>query len=49
LKTLLSVVNIRRLLTCSARTEDPLGKVIFFTKLAEVVPAESEVYWRSDL
>ncbi|WP_182199233.1 hypothetical protein [Paraliobacillus salinarum] len=26
----------------TARAEDPLGKVIFFTKLAEAVPAESE-------
>ncbi|SFL41927.1 hypothetical protein SAMN04487943_101456 [Gracilibacillus orientalis] len=31
----------------TARAEDPLGKVIFFTKLAEAVPAESEVFCRS--
>ncbi|QGH33393.1 hypothetical protein GI584_04785 [Gracilibacillus salitolerans] len=28
----------------TARAEDPLGKVIFFTKLAEAVPTESEVF-----
>ncbi len=26
----------------TARAEDPLGKVIFFTKLAEAVPPERE-------
>jgi len=33
----------------TARTEDPLGKVYFFIKLAEVVPTESEIGCRSDL
>ncbi len=32
----------------TARAEDPLGKVGFFTKLAEAVPMESEVFYRSD-
>ncbi len=32
-----------------ARAEDPLGKVVFFTKLAEAVPMESGVFCRSDL
>ncbi len=31
----------------SARAEDPLGKVVFFTKLAEAVPTESAVFCRS--
>ena len=31
----------------TARIEDPLGKVVFFTKLAEAVPMESEVFCRS--
>ncbi|WP_026703385.1 hypothetical protein [Salibacterium aidingense] len=30
------------------RAEDPLGKAILFTKLAEVVPMESAVAARSD-
>ncbi len=33
----------------SARAEDPLGKVFFFTKLAEAVPTESAVFCRSGL
>ncbi|QGH34878.1 hypothetical protein GI584_12895 [Gracilibacillus salitolerans] len=33
----------------TARVEDPLGKVIFFTKLAEAVPTESEVFCRSGI
>ncbi len=32
-----------------ARAEDPLGKVGFFTKLAEAAPMESGVFCRSDL
>ncbi len=32
----------------TARVEDPLGKVGFFTKLAEAVPMESGVFCRSD-
>ncbi len=32
----------------TARVEDPLGKVVFFTKLAEAVPMESGVFCRSD-
>ncbi len=32
----------------TARGEDPLGKVVFFTKLAEAVPMESGVFCRSD-
>ncbi len=32
----------------TARAEDPLGKVLFFTKLAEAVPMESVVFCRSD-
>ncbi len=32
----------------TARAEDPLGKVVFFTKLAEAVPMESGVFCRSD-
>ncbi len=32
----------------TARAEDPLGKVVFFTKLAEAVPMESGVFYRSD-
>ncbi len=32
----------------TARAEDPLGKVGFFTKLAEAVPMESGVFCRSD-
>ncbi|MGP4042459.1 hypothetical protein ACTWP4_21505 [Gracilibacillus sp. D59] len=31
----------------TARAEDPLGKAVFFTKLAEAVPMESEVFCRS--
>ncbi|QGH34016.1 hypothetical protein GI584_08255 [Gracilibacillus salitolerans] len=31
-----------------ARAEDPLGKVLFFTKLASAVPTESGVVGRSD-
>ncbi len=29
----------------TAQTEDPLGEGVFFTKLAEVVPAERESIW----
>ncbi len=32
----------------TARAEDPLGKVGFFTKLAEAVPMESGVFSRSE-
>ncbi len=32
----------------TARAEDPLGKVVFFTKLAEAVPMESGVFCRSE-
>ncbi len=32
----------------TARAEDPLGKAVFFTKLAEAVPMESGVFCRSD-
>jgi len=32
----------------SAQTENPLGKVPFFTKLVEVVPTESGIGCRSD-
>ncbi len=32
----------------TARAEDPLGKGLFFTKLAEAVPMESGVFYRSD-
>ncbi len=31
----------------TARAEDPLGKVVFFTKLAEAVPMESGVFCRN--
>ncbi|WP_212634925.1 hypothetical protein [Salibacterium halotolerans] len=31
------------------RAEDPLGKAVFFTKLAEAVPMESAVAGRSEL
>ncbi len=30
----------------TARAEDPLGKAVFFTKLAEAVPMESVVFCR---
>ncbi len=33
----------------SAQAEDPLGKVVFFTKLAEAVPTESAVFCRSGI
>ena len=34
----------------TAQVEDPLGKVLFFTKLAETEPTEREsIYWRSGL
>ncbi len=33
----------------TARAEDPLGKVVFFTKLAEAVPMESGVFCRNDI
>ena len=32
----------------TARAEDPLCEVVFFTQLAEAVPKESEVFCRSD-
>ncbi len=32
----------------TARAEDPLGKALFFTKLAEAVPMESVVFCRSE-
>jgi len=33
----------------TAQTEDPLGKVFFFSKLAEVVPTESGIGCRSGI
>ncbi len=32
----------------TARAEDPLGKVVFFTKLAETAPMESGVFCWND-